>query len=87
MNIEEAYPIQLIQDDECPVCGKEFKFKKRYYANDKTPEGLYEVIIATNHIKCDNLQKQLQKAKAKVLDLEFELFCKRFSECKYGREI
>jgi hypothetical protein len=87
MDISEAYPIQIIQDDECRVCGKEFKFRRRYYASEKTPEGLYDVIISTNHLKCDKLQKQLEQAKAKLLDLEFELFCKRFSECKYGREL
>ena len=84
MDIEKAYPILFIQPDECSICGNSIKVKKSLVINKRTPKGLTEVKFSVNHPKCDQLSDRMKEVKKELLNLEFELFCKRFSDCKYN---
>ena len=70
--------------DVCTVCSLPYKWNRRKMIFPTTPEGLCEVIFVTSHAGCRALQDKLQKAKEETLNLEFELFCKRFSAVKYN---
>ena len=81
--IEDKPTITIGRSNECAICGCEFKYKKINinYAG-KTPEGLYEVVMKTEHPRCKQIKTRMEKAQKEILDCEFELFCKRFNEVK-----
>jgi hypothetical protein len=98
MNIEEAYPdeeysnednetqmIKIHGENECAICGGEFNYTKTRFRDWNMPEGLYEVRFRVEHPSCRYLMNKLLKARNEMLDLEFELFCKKFNSCKYKR--
>jgi hypothetical protein len=78
--------IVIGKTDECVICGCYFKYRKMNinYAGT-TPEGLYEVVMRTEHPRCRQIKNKMDKAQQDILDAEFELFCKRFGDVKYNR--
>jgi hypothetical protein len=89
MNLDEAYPkeeyprISIKNTNECVVCGAEYKYRRLYWRDADTPDGLYEVKLRNSHLKCSNILEKMQKLKTELVDLEFELFCKKLNACKY----
>lgn len=67
----------LIEDlakDSCLICKGHYKHKLRESVG---LHGLTEVNLDLMHNKCYNTVMKLEKAKRKVLDLEWELFSKK----------
>jgi hypothetical protein len=73
--------IKIGKENECSICGEYYKYNKGLRHLE---ENLYEIRILTEHPSCTRLVKKLEKLKSEVVDCEFELFCKRFSYCKYN---
>jgi hypothetical protein len=74
--------IRIGKENECSICGCYYKYDKGF---KPLGENLYEMRILTEHPSCSRLIKKIEKLKSEILDCEFELFCKRFSVCKYNR--
>ena len=72
------------KENECVVCGEPFKYIKRYY----TPIGDLpkEMELITAHAGCRTLMRKYLKTKEEILNMEFELFSKKFNACKYKNE-
>jgi hypothetical protein len=66
-------------DNICNVCGKPFKHFKRYYLENEMTmkQGIKCVDIITAHAGCRSLLSKIQKLKDEIIELEFELYCKR----------
>jgi hypothetical protein len=62
--------------DLCSVCGGDFKYTKRYTMTETTPEGLKEVVFKTAHSGCLHIMARIKQKRYKILDLEFQIFCK-----------
>jgi len=68
--------ISIGKTNECSICGGYYKYDKGYRPLD---DNVYEVRILTEHPACSRINRKLEKAKAEVLDCEFELFCKKWN--------
>jgi len=69
----------------CFVCGGEFKHYIRY----TTPQlqagdfpNMRECNFIMSHVGCRILERKLKEAKAHLLDLEFEMFCRQLNKQK-----
>ena len=61
----------------CIVCGKPFPY---YKYNSMDDNGIITVEHITAHAGCRSLVKKIKEMKSKLLDLEFELFCKKMEK-------
>jgi len=76
--------MKIGNENECVVCGRTFKYMKRYTSPiDDLPK---EMELITAHAGCRNLMKKYLKTKEELLNMEFELFSKKFNVCKYKNE-
>ena len=74
---DESERIIICGENECSICGKEFKYSFPRWRFPETPEGLYEVRMKTEHPACISLVRKIERLKCEILDLEFELFRKK----------
>ena len=80
---EDNDKIVIHNTNECTVCGGAIQYRKpRWHYAGKTPEGLYEVELKTDHPRCRRAYDKLIEIKNKLLDAEFDLFCVRISAGK-----
>jgi len=75
--MDEYDRIIICGENECSICGKEFKYRFPRWRFPETPEGLYEVKFKTEHPACNMLLKKIERLKIEILNLEFELFRKK----------
>jgi len=74
---DKAERIIICGQNECSICGKEFKYRFPRWRFLDTPEGLYEVKFKTEHPACLSLLRKIERLKNEILDLEFDLFRKK----------
>ena len=60
-------------DDKCFICSQPYKHRCRERINEC---GLIEVQFDVMHKRCFNLKRQADKAKQRMLDLEWKIFQK-----------
>lgn len=64
----------LSEINECTLCFKPFKHRKRYWINPDTPVGLKEVELITAHLKCRCLEKKRNDLLDQLSDVEAKIF-------------
>lgn len=63
-------------DNTCFVCMQPYKHI-RYWEKDSNV-GLYEMKLCVVHPSCKRLMNKIHQKQKEMLNLEFELFCKKF---------
>ena len=66
---------QDLDETKCFTCGKAWKHYKRYFPPaDGKPK---EVEFIVSHAGCRSLERKIREKKEELLNLEYELFCKK----------
>ena len=73
----ENYKIQILGENQCVICGKEFIYRKQQYKDYRSKHDLWEVLMKVEHSECVSLKKKIDRLKKELFECEYELLCKR----------
>lgn len=62
------------EDNVCTTCGKQYTHRRRHYYDENNMKC---VELITTHPGCRSLLNKIRKLKDEMIDLEFELFCRK----------